>query len=482
MTRAATFALFLLAATAGGAAAHVSERAIVLLLPTGYYRAVGVAAVVATLLLTVFLPPRAVRALFPAAPGSTLDVGAPAAGPGSALSFLILAGLVAIGFLGPHDPLDNLLPLSLFTLWWICMVALAAAVGNFWHWFNPWAAPLRWAFGGRHRFALPARIGQAPAILGYGLFALYYLGDPAPADPARLARVAAAYWGLTFALGGLFGPGWLQRGECFTVLFDLAGRLSPFDWRARRVRFFGRDIVSAGQVPLSLGLFCVTLLAIGSFDGLNETFWWMAKIGINPLAFPGRSAVVWENRIGMLAAIVLLNLVLAACVWLGAALAGARARFVALWAASALAVLPIALAYHVAHYLTSVLVSVQYWVGALNDPLDSGAHLLGMDHTRITTSFFNRYRTERAIWLTQAGVIVAGHMLAVVLAHGVALRHVCGPQTAGGQDPVGAQPPAQPGVQPGAHGRALRSQLFVAAFMVAYTFFGLWLLASPTAT
>jgi hypothetical protein len=435
----------------------VSERAIVLLLPTEYYRNVGVLAVIATVLLTVFLPAGWVRAILPASP-APVSVAIPPPGPGSAHGLAVFAGLLAIGIWGPHDPLGNLLPLMVFTIWWLCMLLGAAVVGDFWHWMNPWAAPAKWAFRGRHLFRLPDWIGYAPATLGFMAFASFYLSDLAPSDPDHLAQVAATYWAVTFVLTGLFGPEWLRRGECFTVLFDLVGRMSPLRWHPPRLQFPGARLVSVRAAPLSLGIFCVSFLAIGSFDGLNETFWWMARIGINPLEFPGRSAVVWQNRLGALGFVVVLNAVFAVCVWLGIKAAGkGRAGFVEVWARTALCVLPIALAYHLAHYLTSLLVSLQYLIVALNDPLGSGAHLLGLDHVRVTTSFFNQHHTVRLIWLSQAAVIVAGHMLAVVLSHGVALHQFA------------------------AHRRAVRSQIFIAAFMVAYTFFGLWLLASPTA-
>ena len=48
------------------------------------------------------------------------------------------------------------------------------------------------------------------------------------------------------------------------------------------------------------GLAFVTLLmAAVSFDGLAESFWWLARIGINPLEFPGRSAVMLANSLGL---------------------------------------------------------------------------------------------------------------------------------------------------------------------------------------
>ena len=460
---APALALGVAALAAGPAAAHVSERAVVLLLPTGIYRIMGVLAVLATVALTLLLPARPLRRLLGEG-RAPLEIAPPSAGAGSALSFALLFGLIGLGLWGPHNPLGNLLPLTLFHLWWVCLLLLAALAGNFWRHLNPWAAPARWLLRGWVAARPMAPQGPIwPAIGAYALFALYALSDLAPDDPPHLARMALGYWLAHFALIALFGPGWLSRGEAFTVLFDLAGRLSPLVWRGWRpvaLRFPGAALLPRQAVPVSFGAFALTLLAIGSFDGLNETFWWMGLIGINPLEFPGRSAVIWQNRAGLIGAIIGLNLLFALCIRLGLALAGAPQRMGEAFGRGALATLPIALAYHFAHYLTAVLVGLQYWLAALNDPLESGARLLaplGLAPGHVTTSFFNQYHTVRLIWLSQAGAIVLGHMLAVILAHGAALRLFQ------------------------SHRKALISQAPVALFMIGYTWFGLWLLASPTA-
>ena len=118
-------------------------------------------------------------------------------------------------------------------------------------------------------------------------------------------------------------------------------------------------------------------------------------------------------------------------------------------------ILPIALGYHLAHYLTSFLVDGQYALQAVTDPLDTGADFLGLGQFYVTTGFLNTPHTVRIIWLTQAGAVVTGHVIAILLAHAQAVRTFGTPR------------------------RAALSQAPLALFMVLYTFFGLWLLASP---
>ena len=197
-----------------------------------------------------------------------------------------------------------------------------------------------------------------------------------------------------------------------------------------------------------MAIFMLLLLGCGSFDGLNETFWWLGQLGINPLEFPGRSAVVIPNLIGMLCANVLLLIFFIGCLMFGLRLSGETEPTMKAFCRYAPTLLPIALAYHFAHYLPSFLVECQYVLKYLYASF-------GMSDFYITTGFFSRPSAVKTIWLTQASAVVIGHVIAILLAHVLALR---------------------------AHGttqKAIIVQIPLAVFMVCYTVFGLWLLASP---
>jgi hypothetical protein len=210
----------------------------------------------------------------------------------------------------------------------------------------------------------------------------------------------------------------------------------------------GWQILARPAPPLGLAILMLLLLGSGSFDGLNETFLWLGLLGLNPLEFPGRSAVIRPNMLGLLAANAALIAVFAAALWLGDRLAGTRTRLRVLACRYAPTMLPIALAYHVAHYLTSFLLDGQYVLGWL-------AGTLGAGHVHVSAGFLATPGTVRVIWMTQAGVVVAGHVIAILLAHAIAMR-----------------------AGHGTRGAAI-SQAPIAIFMVAYTVFGLWLLAAP---
>ena len=443
----------------GGALAHASEQSLVLLLPTDIYNGAGVAAVALTVLLLAVLPARAMTRLYRpvALTRASLRPVRPFA---SLMAFALLALLVWAGLAGPRDPLANPLPLFVWTVFWIGFVTVQATLGDLWYYFNPWTGPLwlvrkllrPWAYA-----RLPPELGHGLGILAFLAFAYLLLADPAPADPDRLARYVATYWLFTFVLALIYGPRWLRRAEGLGLMARAYARLAVVGrWKGRlHAGFPGWQIRHKPPFLLGPSLLIVILLGTGSFDGLNETCWWLGLNGINPLEFPGRSAVVWQSSVGLVLASTALIAAMALTVILGLRLIGARvgiARGLRLFAPS---VLPIALGYHVAHYLPSLLVDGQYALVALSDPFLSGADYLNLGEHFVTTGFFNTTATVRLIYLSQAAAVVLGHVLAVMLAHAIAMREF------------------------GTTTRAALSQAPLALFMILYTLFGLWLLASP---
>ncbi|MBM3570936.1 MAG: hypothetical protein FJX52_01045 [Alphaproteobacteria bacterium] len=462
-------------AFASPALAHTSERGIVMLLPTGYYMAGGALAVAASFLVLMFLPQSLVRT-WAARRDMAVDRVATPTTAASAVACGFLVFLLLAGWIGNTDPLRNPLPLTVWTLWWIGLTLAQAVLGDVWAVLNPWRAPyrmLRWLlarFAGMTDppWAYPASAGYWPAVAGFLGFAWFELVDLAPDNPSRLALVTAAYTGVTLIAMALFGErAWLERGECFSVFFGLVARLSPLAWTAPdpthpgrwrlRLDFPGAALIRFEPLPASGVLFVLLTLATVSFDGLNKTFWWLGLGGINPLEFPGRSAVMTRNSVGLLMAWATLAALYGLTVALGARLARRGPALANDLGAFALSILPISLGYHAAHYLTVLLVNGQYAVLAFNDPLGQGWNLFGLAGQYPKVSFLSDFHTVAVIWAAQAACIVLGHIVAVLIAHLITIDR-CRDARA-----------------------AVVSQLPLAAVMVAYTWFGLWLLATPIA-
>jgi hypothetical protein len=113
--------------------------------------------------------------------------------------------------------------------------------------------------------------------------------------------------------------------------------------------------------------------------------------------------------------------------------------------------IPIAIAYHLAHYLTYLLIQGQFVIRLASDPFGLGWNLFST----------GRYRPDvgvvgaRFAWYTAVIAIVAGHIIAVYVAHVIALREY----------------PARRA--------AIRSQFPMLVLMVGYTMMSLWIIAQP---
>jgi hypothetical protein len=419
-----------------------------------------------TFLLLLFVPPRLLRCLAEAR--SRLGRLPLPSLIGSTLCFTFLVILLLAGLFGSRDPLSNPLPMTIWTLFWIAFVLLQALLGDLWSVINPWIAPYRLILRllGRSEadappLRYPAWLGYWPAVLGFLAFGWFELVDIAPADPARLAFAVVIYSDITIVGMILFGErAWLSRAECFSVFFGFIARLSPL-WRSERselaLAFPGASLARLDPLPVSGVAFVLLTLATVSFDGLDRTFWWLDLGGINPLDFPGRSAVQAQNSLGLLAMWGALASAYVLAIWLGRRVSGDGVNLGAAIGAFVLSILPISLGYHFAHYLTTLLVNGQYAVLALNDPFGRAWNLLGLGGTHVTVSFLSNLESVAVIWKLQAAAVVGGHILALAVAHMIAVERFGGSRA------------------------AIVGQIPLAALMVAYTLFGLWLLAAPSA-
>jgi len=332
--------------------------------------------------------------------------------------------MVAAGLFGSRDPLHNPLPALIWTAWWVCFTIAQGLFGPLWRLVNPWTGPLAAlrALSGRPLGAspmlkLPQQLGFLIAIVQFYAFAWFELVDLAPSDPDRLAWAADVR-----RLANLAWPGY--------HLF----RLPP--------------------LPPSGILFVLLTLSTVSFDGLSRSFVWLAAVGLNPLDFPGRSAVVASSSLGILATFAALSALFFGTIAVGCKLAG-HAGIVALAGRLVYSILPISLAFQIAHYLTMVLVELQNLLLGLTDPFDLGWDLIGTADYHVTTSFLYVFDQVAMIFETQTLAIALGHMMAVVLAHALV------------KDIVGNRK------------TTFIIELPFAALMVAYTAFGLWLLSTP---
>ncbi len=459
----------------GIAEAHTSERAYILLLPTHLYIVGGALVVALSFVVMAVIPAARLRALERARWRLGGLPRGRAVGP-SLIALAVALLLVIAGYAGATDPLANPLPLTVWTLWWVGFTFAHALFGNLWAYLNPWRGLYRLlsAFPGLRRWRerpplrYPRWLGYWPASLLIFAFAWFELIHPAPHDPEGLAGAVVLYAGAT-AVGMLvFGErAWLRHGEAFSVFFRIVAWLAPLGPEREPAGggAEGRPMLSAaapgirllrvGALPPSAVAFVLLALAAVSFDGLSRTFWWLDLVGVNPLEYPGRTDLIGANSIGLLGVFCALVAVYITAVLAGRALAASRwdageslGRFV-------VSIVPIAFGYHFAHYLPAFLVDAQYALRALSDPFALNWNLFGTRDLHVTASFLTDHRSVQIIWNLQVAGIVAAHVVAVAIAHFLALRDAASPR------------------------QAVLSQAPMTVLMIGYTLFGLWLLATP---
>ena len=434
--------------TPGLAFACALPPSVILTLPTGHYITAAALTVALTALMgaaTHRLPVMAPRLIWERRVLLPLTLT-------SYLGFLAFLALVFVGLYGERDPMHNLMTLVFWTGVWIVVPLGSMLFGNLWRPVNPWTGPVRIArtLLGRSGSIGLARLGHWPAVAGYAGFAWFQIVSLYPDDPAVLAEVALAYWLVIFALAVLEGEDWLERGEFLTVLFAFISKVSPLwhESEGPKTRLMlgwpGTQVLAMPPLTPSAVVFVSLALAALTFDGLNETFWWQALIGENPLEPTGRSAVVWQNTGGLLAVWVLTLGLIIGAITLGRRIGGGFAAGPVM-----LSFLAIAAGYHAAHYLVMLLTAGQYTLAALNDPFLTGDSWLGLPPFYVSFGFLTDPRVMPLIYAAQFAAVLGAHLLAVLL--GLKL--------------------AGQGARPAAH-------LPMTVLMVAYTVLGLWLLST----
>ena len=184
--------LLLLVSSTAPALAHSAQRGFVLLLPANYVIFGGALTVLAWFLIVSLIGGRCVRSQTSAVSPPQTTTIVP-----SLISALLLCVLIVIGFTGPHDPTENLLPLTIWTLWWVILVLLHPLFGNLWPALNPFIGVymlLNRLTGGRLErplLYLPEGTWYYPALVLFAAFAWFQLVWPtSPATTATRATMA----------------------------------------------------------------------------------------------------------------------------------------------------------------------------------------------------------------------------------------------------------------------------------------------------
>ena len=421
------------------------------------------------------------------------------------LSVAVFGLIVATALLGVNRPIENLAPTVVWVLWWVGMGYVSALLGNVWMLINPWKITFEWAqalIGGdgeRGAFDYPERLDVWPAVVIFLVFAWLENVYPDAAQPQKLGILVVLYSLVTWAGMAAFGKHeWLRRGEAFSVLFGLFARFSPTEVRVDRcegdgpstgsgrtsgigsgrladrkscvdcyecfeaapadkrrlnLRPYAVGLMRPAGTTTAMALFVVLALATVTFDGLTETSAWVdVQNAVWPVAeLTGARAVQAIDTAGLLLLPALFAVVYLAFSWGVRSLSGERASVTDVAKGFVLSLVPIALAYNLAHFISFLLIQGQLVIPLASDPFGFGWDLFGSAGYRLNIDVID----ARTTWIISIAAIVVGHIVSVYVAHEAALRRV-----ADGS-------------------RALRGQYPMLMLMVLYTATSLWIIAQP---
>src|SRR5262249_51109477 len=219
------------------------------------------------------------------------------------------------------------------------------------------------------------------------------------------------------------------------------------------LRPFGAGLLDGRSASPSMTAFVLLLLSTVLYDGLLSTPGWamLENAIVARLPSPGEFEQIAIRSVGLVAFwLLFLGAYTLIAAMMGAAAGKSRSpREIAQHFAFTL--IPIAIGYHLAHYLVFLLIQGQYIIPLISDPFGWGWNLFGTAGYRVDIAVVG----ARFAWYTAVTAVLIGHMIAVYLAHKAAMREV----------------------EPG---RAiLRSQVPLTALMMVFTFISLSILAEP---
>ncbi|MFT5371258.1 MAG: hypothetical protein ACI9R7_000785, partial [Lysobacterales bacterium] len=325
----------------------------------------------------------------------------------ASVAFLVL--VILAGYFGDQNPFKNIAPTAIWVIWWVGFAYISGLLGNLWLVVNPWSASFRWIenlwdfFSHDGKFGLniawPQWLGVWPAVCLFAWFVWAELIWPESDTPKSLAEAALTYSLITWSGMFVFGrKAWLRGGEAFTVVFGFLARFSitgvdpDVKDRNLMIRPPAVGLLSENAISISSMVFVLIMLSSVTFDGLLATSLWsdvarwmiysetMRPLLIGLQDITG-NAVAAAGTIALAVFLVLFQLLYLAFSALMFATTPASARqgttVVQIARLFVLSLVPIALAYHLAHYLSYLAIVGQYMIPLSSDPFGFGWDLFG---------------------------------------------------------------------------------------------------------
>ena len=366
-----------------------------------------------------------------------------------------LAGLLAFAVLlyaalvGNREVSSNIAPYAVFIIFWVGIQLVSAVIGDLWAGLNPFRTMAD--LGGWLRSEVTETPMSDPhrgagnrwwavgAMLTFVWLELAYHGG---ASPRAIGAYLAIYTAVMLVGASTRGRGWVRDADGFGVLFGVLGGLAPFHRDRSGVWRLRSPVAGLATLQASPATVRLILVVLGSttFDGFARSSFWLDIVS-------NRSgwALTALNTGGLVFGIGVVMFVYRMAIAAMARTTGERED--TLGDVFAPSLVPIVVAYTVAHYFTYLVLDGQAVIGRASDPFGMGWDLFGTAGYRVDYTLLS---PASIAWI-QTVAVALGHVVAVVVAHDRAVERY----------------PRE---------LAVRSQYPMLAAMIVYTVSGLFLL------
>ena len=415
-------------------------------------------------------------------------------------SSIMLILLILAGLFGNQNPFGNITPTFVWIIWWVGIAYISALIGNIWLLINPWRNIFT-LFEYIHntvtnkkdetpRLILPSHLGVWPGVVLFFIFSWFELIYPTSYLPRTIAYLIVLYSIITWSGMYIIGKNqWTLHCDPFSIAFHFLSKFSPLEIGSKNTTFcaqctecheqkdycidchncFSISTNSDRQInmrPYGVGLlanqdvdpskmsFVLLLLAVVTFDGFTATPLWASILTSMFDTFSllfGRNAIIAINSVGLLIFPIIFYITYWGFCRIMAYLSIPDVSVNNICRLFIYSLIPIALAYHLSHYLTYILIQGQLIIPLISDPLGLEWNLFNTKYYEVNTYIVG----PRFTWITSVISIVAGHIIAVYVAHIVALKNINN------------------------RSKALISQYPLLVLMVGYTTISLWIIAQP---
>jgi len=428
---------------------------------------------------------------------------------------LVLAILLGAAFFGPQEAVRNLATVGIWVIWWVGFLLFSALIVCLWPQADPFRrlAALGARAVGRPWTSDASDVPAAAGLLApAGLLAIAWveLVSDWSEDPFALGVMVCVYLALAVAGGIAFGRAWFYVADPLGRIFSVLGRVAPIapaGPAALRLRLPGEGLLEHGPIQRSRGertaaaasgegqapsgkgvgqgagsggsigsdralarstaprgeVALVTgLIGIVLFDGLSETPAWAAVLDHVSESQTLRPMLLWLREqgadltklvrtVGLLATVATFYALYWSMIATIRTLVDTTLSTGELARAFVGTLLPIAVAYHLSHYSSYLLIAGQLVYPAASDPFGLGWDLFRTHNWSLDIGVIG----AEQVWWIAFVALIAGHALSVLVSHRRALQVFGEPR------------------------QAALSQVPMTLAMVGLTVLSLWILSQP---